>query len=295
MRELAETLRHAATSPDYWEYLETKHDWTQDDSSKVNWNAIKLAMKHVKPTERRNLQKFLHNWLPYRASHRRGKISHEETLCPSCQLASENHWHFLECTNQKREEMYQSLLKDLKQMHVQQIVDLTLHYLLQAGLHGIRTATQIPEANETFPELEDLHYRQSRLGWEQLFYGWISVTWAHYIDTTSNGHTNGTIFYSRVIRRIWRYTTDAWTSRNLDLHQRNPDLDRPALAAQVQNLLHLANTDPTLQSMTRTETQANILNRPVAQIHQWIETVSLHIRHHFAAAQQRAALHTRDI
>jgi len=88
---------------------------------------------------------------------------------------------------------------------------------------------------------------------------------------------------------------DAWTSRNLDLHQRNPDLDRPALAAQVQNLIHLANTDPTLQSMTRADTPETILRRPVAQIHQWIETVSLHIRHHIAAAQQRATLHTRDI
>ncbi len=88
---------------------------------------------------------------------------------------------------------------------------------------------------------------------------------------------------------------DAWMSRNLDLHQWNPNLDRPALAAQVQNLIHLANQDPTLQTMTRTDTPENILNQPIAQVHQWIETVSLHIRHHVAAAQQRATLHIQDI
>jgi len=295
VRDLAETLRHAATSPDYREYLQEKHDWTQSDSYEVNWNAIKLAMKHVKPTERRNLQKFLHDWLPYRASHRRGDVSHDETLCPSCQHAPENYWHFLECGNQKREQLFQSLLKDLKQMHIKQNLNLTLYYMLQAGLLSVRQATEIPHAEENFQGLEELHHRQSRLGWEQLFYGRISVTWAHYIDDHSDGNTNGTIFYSRIIRRIWRYALDAWTSRNLDLHERNPDLDRPALAAQVQNLIHLANQDPTLQHMTRSDTPDNILNRPIAQVQQWIETVSLHIRHHLAAAQQRAALHTRDI
>jgi len=90
-----------ATSPDYRDYLQQKHDWTQADSYEVNWNAIKLAMKHVKQTEWRNLQKFLHDWLPYRASHWQGKISQDETLCPSCQHAPEDHWHFLECPNQK--------------------------------------------------------------------------------------------------------------------------------------------------------------------------------------------------
>ena len=67
------------------------------------------------------------------------------------------------------------------------------------------------------------------------------------------------------------------------------------LAAQVQNLIHLASQGPTLQTMTRSDTLENILNRPIAQVHQRIETVSLHIQHHFAAAQQRAALHTHDI
>jgi len=49
VRELPDTLRHAATSLDYKEYLEKKHDWMHNDSYKVNWHTIKLAMKHMKP------------------------------------------------------------------------------------------------------------------------------------------------------------------------------------------------------------------------------------------------------
>ncbi len=180
-------------------------------------------------------------------------------------------------------------------MHMKLNIDMEIYYLLQAGLQGARTDTPIPEATEHFPNLTELHHRQSRIGWEQLLYGRISVSWAHYLDATSNGHINGTIFYSRIIRRIWKYIIDSWTSRNEDLHQRHPDLDRPALQAQVQNLLHIASQDPALQAMTNATTEANILNRSTAQLHQWIETASLHIQHHLAAAQQRAILHTRDI
>ncbi len=78
VRELPDTLRHATTSPAYKDYLEKKHDWTSDDSYEVNWHAIKLAMKHVKPNDRHNLHKYLHDWLPpslpqARTGHRRSK------------------------------------------------------------------------------------------------------------------------------------------------------------------------------------------------------------------------------
>jgi len=65
IRELADTLCHAATTPDYKEYMETKHKWSTKDSTEVNWNAIKLAMKHIKKQECQNLQKYLHDWLPF--------------------------------------------------------------------------------------------------------------------------------------------------------------------------------------------------------------------------------------
>jgi len=161
VRELAEMLRHTATSPDYQEYLQQKHEWMQEDSYEVNWNAIKLAMKHVKQTEWRNLQKFLHNWLLYCTSHHCGKISHDKMLCPSCQHAPENYWHFLKCSNQKRKQLFQSMLKDLKQMLVKQNINLMLYYMLQAGLLSVRQATTMPQAEENFQELEELHYRQS--------------------------------------------------------------------------------------------------------------------------------------
>jgi len=48
IRWATDALRHAATTPDYKSYMEKKHEWTTDDSAEVNWNAITLAMKHIK-------------------------------------------------------------------------------------------------------------------------------------------------------------------------------------------------------------------------------------------------------
>ena len=80
MRYLADTLRHAAVTSDYREYLETKYKWTTDDSYDVNWNATRLAIKQTKTAER----KTLHDWLPYHAVARRGHVLSEQTLCPFC-------------------------------------------------------------------------------------------------------------------------------------------------------------------------------------------------------------------
>jgi len=256
------------------------------NSYRVNFHGHKTGNEAHETQRLTKPPKNLSNWLPYRASHQHGNIPHNLTLCPSCQQAPENHWHFLECTNPKREQMHQSLLKDLWMMHMKLNVDMELFYLLQAGLHGIRLDTPIPDATDHFPNLTEQHHQWSCIGWDQFFYGRISVTWAHHINQISSGYTNETIFYSRMIQQIWQYALDVLTSHNLDIHQRNPDLDHPFLANQVQNLLHLTQQDPSLQAMTTEETADRVMNCPIAQIHQWIETVTLHLRHHLAAAQQ---------
>jgi len=51
--------------------------------------------------------------------------------------------------------------------------------------------------------LQDSYHHQDQLGWDQLFYSRIAITWAHHIDDTSNGSTNGTIFYSKIIMLLW--------------------------------------------------------------------------------------------
>jgi len=83
--EIADALQLAAVTPDYKEYLQEKLEGTDNNSHKVNCNAIKLTTKHVKPQEQQTLHKYLHDWQPLGATKHRGLLPLKQTLCPSCQ------------------------------------------------------------------------------------------------------------------------------------------------------------------------------------------------------------------
>jgi len=128
----------------------------------------------------------------------RGPIPLEQSLCPSCQQESKNHWHFLECRSPKQDNLYKALLKDLKQQYQKHNFDNKLYHLLQAGL----STSDMQYHHWMKPQHSPCQYKSyfgnkhKLVGISQLFYGHISVSWVHYIDIISNGHTNGTILFS---------------------------------------------------------------------------------------------------
>jgi len=83
-----------------------------------------------------------------------------------------------------------------------------------------------------------LFSHQCSIGWDQLFYGWITTSWAAYIDNNSQHTINSTIFYSRVILLIWSYILKSWKLWNQALRSPLPDDDftRQALEPQVQQI-----------------------------------------------------------
>jgi len=166
----------------------------------------------------------------------------------------------------------------------------------EGGLTAIWKATPSPEASTTFfTPIQALYWKQDQIGWDQLFYSCIAVFWAHHIDTTSQGHTNGTIFYSCIIQCIWQYTMDTWQNSNQWLHQTSPNSKWHAISNQVHNIIHLANQDPNLQAILWHNTHEQVMNWPFHQAQHWVKTCNLHIQSHFAAVQQCACLQTHDI
>jgi len=129
-----------------------------------------------------------------------------------------------------------------------------------------------------------------------MYYGRIAVSWAHYIDSTTQGKTSGTIFYSRDIWIIWQYLLDVWTTRNAALHPLTPsELTITQLRQQVEQLLHTASLDPATQQLIEGVTSDQIMWLTPARIKQWISTGTSQIKIHIAAAHQPAKLHTTDI
>jgi len=94
------------------------------------------------------------------------------------------------------------------------------------------------------------------------------VSWADKITMDSNGTSNGTVFYSQVIRIIWQYILDIWKLRNADLHspQLLQHLSQNILAHQVQQIFHQMHMDPLLQPIAPSITVDQVLHRPPSAI-----------------------------
>jgi len=164
-------------------------------------------------------------------------------------------------------------------------------------LLSIQTDTDINEQLPDYPsQYQILFERQREIGWEQLYYGRIAVTWAHTIDSTTQGKTSGTIFYSRTIRIIWQYLLNVWTIRNNALHPPTPtEFTMAQLEQQVDNILHRAKQDPATKHLVEDIHKEQIMQQTPAFIKQWIITGTSQLKTHIAAAQKRARIKTHDI
>jgi len=243
VRALQGALRHAAITPAYRMYMQKKFTWKTTDAEEVNWNTLTMMLKHF-PKDHNQIAKLIHEWLPLQGSF--NVEASPAMLCPQCLQAHEDSWHFLECKDPERQKLFNQLHRDLQQIHTNNSIDPYLFQLLWQGLLWIRTDTDINEQLQDYPtQYKPLFERQRAIGWEPLYYGQIAVTWAHFIDSTTNGKTSGMIFYSRVIKLIWQYLLLVWTARNSTLHPPTPsNFTTAQLKQQVEHLLHTAKQDP---------------------------------------------------
>jgi len=296
VRELQESLRSAASTQDYRAYMQRKHRWSPRDCDNVNWGSMKLALRQFTRPDRQRLQKFLHDWLPLNdAPHTRQPAS--DRTCPVCQQAPENYWHFLECQHPSRASEYRQLQQELRQLHETHQIDPHMLQLLWQGLNSIHQQYSIDEQLATYPsEFHPLFHDQSRIGWDQLFYGRTSITWASYIERATQYKTNGTVFYSQIITKIWRYILNIWTIRNAAKHpsQQNQQTVQ-SLAPQVHHLFQIIASEPTLHGHEPSLSPDQILQQPIRTIRNFLTTGYRQMRTHTTAARTRAIAKTRDI
>jgi len=158
--------------------------------------------------------------------------------------------------------------------------------ILWQGLNVIHKQYPIDEQLESYPEeLKPLFEEQHCIGWEQLFYGCISKSWAYYVDHSSHYKTNGTIFYSQLIANIWKYILSIWTIRNSALHLANPTQQTiQLLAPQVHHLFQLVENKLATQGHKPNSTPEQILQLPVQSIRQFQTTGYQQFQRHATAA-----------
>jgi len=176
---------------------------------------------------------------------------------------------------------------------------LTLTFIKCCGRVSVPYASThpLPKLQATYPEaLCHLFHEKKTIGWDQLYYGRIAVSWAQHINYTSNGNINGTIFYSQVMTYIWQYILATWTHRNQNLHSKTQiNINRSNLRKQVLNLIHTAQRYPQLDHLVTESTEQRIMARSVPAIRQWIINSTTTIKNHIATKHKQATLKTHDI
>jgi len=262
----------------------------------INWITITLAIRHLNLPDRTRIHKFLHDWLPLKGAQHTTSAS-DSNLCPHCRREPENTWHFFECQHPSRNARFLKLHADITQLHVTNNIDPHLTQLYWQGLQSIRQDTSISDQLEHYPEpYRTLFTAQQAIGWDQLYYGRISVQWARQVTHDSNYALNGDQFYAKATRLVWQYILDCWQLRNLALHHpQDIPPEAQVLAAQVHQILEAAREHPELEHILPAQPEESILRRPIRTLRQWVQCSHNQFNNCLAAAQRRATLHTRDI
>jgi len=169
--------------------------------------------------------------------------------------------------------------------------------LLWQGLQAIQQDTPLDDQYDSYPEpYQQLFYVQQAIGWDQLYYGQISMLWTHQITINSQYKLSSDVFDSHTIGLIWNYIFDCWKQCNQHLHSLTAEPpDYPVLAAQVRHIIQVVQQNPALAAITPNQTAEQILQWPLPLICSWAQHRAQQMQNYLTATHKCAVLHTQDI
>jgi len=156
---------------------------------------------------------------------------------------------------------------------------------------------QCIELSFTRPSLHLPLQSQTQLGWNQLFYGRFSNTWATAIDSINpNLAITGEVIVTTIIKHIWTYVLQLWKLRNEHLHNNAAQLDLPDYKQAAQTLYeqkHLLS--PQAQETLFKQPLDHTLNQPPNRLQQWVIRGYRYFTQQIKAEKKQAAMSTPDI
>jgi len=286
-RKFLAALREQAAHPEYDQYLRQKFNWTKEDAKQINWEALNYAIRSTPPNDQRRIVLLINGKLPLRAS--KAHPHSGSQMCPSCQRESEDKWHFLECDNVQRRRLFEKLHNDLTALAAKYVLHPALLTALWLGLLAVRTRTPYPNIINDVPhEIANAIHSQTKIGWDQLYYGRLSKDWANAMDDLHpalalSGQKLTTIF----VQTIWRHILETWSLRNQHLHNDQGQISLPDYRQAVQTMYDTRHQLPP-------ETQAAVFTRPIEQLldqspaflRNWITRSNNYIKQQLRAAKK---------
>jgi len=295
-RNLITTLQHTMAFPEYSKYLQQKLNCTERTLQDVHWTIFSASLTSFELEDQRRLILFTNGKLPLRTSP--AHPHHGSQLCPSCQREPEDKQHFVRCTHPERTTAFRNLHQQLIQLTQHLQLHPTILTALWMGLETTRTAMPYPEVhNDILPSLRPPIQNQAKLGWEQLYHGRLSKTWARAIDIEHPKlRQTGEQVLIMIQKNIWKFILDTWKLRNQHLHHTAQQQDLPNYQQAATSLYEQrGKLPPAAQDALYRYPLETILDLPAPQLEQWVVRGYKYFNQQIRAAKHQAKLQTTDI
>ena len=289
-------LTHCAcTSPALSAYLCHKYNWTSSLPNSIDWHPHGRALINLTYESRVRLTKFIYDWLPTNVHQHRIDPSIPEHCigCGELETAS----HILWCPTREvlREEIKDDIETFLKGSNPE------ISKLILAGLFEWSNPENIPPISPDTPKrFRPAALAQTKLGWNQLWYGRLCTQWGDLVSADRIKRGKGLhpdVWAQFLNRRIWRGVEKLWDARNKAQHK--ADEEDPSttsrLKAQIKALYLAAQALPAADQLPFSVPIADILQLSRTQQQHWIEIHAQYISTQTKQAAIRAKKGVQDI
>ena len=137
--EMNEQIAYAAHAENQFEYIRKIFEWTDAQTTTINWKAIGLAKKRLKLHESIRISKMMHEWL--NVGKQKGRMGQHDQ-CPCCGLETEDQTHLYHCTHtdmmNAKELALDDIAKRLTDANVPKMVIICFLDLLRRSTHSER-------------------------------------------------------------------------------------------------------------------------------------------------------------
>ena len=306
----ATSIRHQATRPGLYKYLQDRNGWTDYTIGTINWTAHGSCLRH-QIKRKTHFTKYVHGILPTgRIVHRNDQVRNK---CPLCKTEVEDWNHILKCSHPSRESWRLSMLEQLQTKSKTWKTRPALQRVLHDAIKGwLQSADLIGFLLPTAPypiELHRLINQQNLIGWHHILLGRFTNEWATLQDNffirineeerRKKHKRTGQKWQTTMISWLWDQWWELWISRNKDVHGADTAARAKAATREVHRTLRelydLKNRVETPLKSLFFPTLQEHLDQPTWVNQNWISIHSALIRDNVKQVTTRAKAGMRSI
>jgi hypothetical protein len=262
----------------------------------IDWTLHHKALNKLPPGNQKTIRQMIHNWLPVNAH--KGSAHAISTLCPRCNIAHETQEHFFECHDTRSKASWNTTLASVSNKAHKLAIDPLLIRLITHALDKWRNHKS-PDIPEFLPSTyHHLFKEQSKIGWNQITKGRLTLSWVHQQDLYSSNN-QGLNKMSTLISTIFTEVYKIWKDR-CDIQHGKTQLDidnkmKHQLEPRVQALYTSRNRLPTIDQLPFDTPIVEILALPLLQLEHWLKRTTKIVKAGLIRARNQDRLNTRPI